>query len=154
VRVDNPIVTARGDDPKVDQLRLCPLFAPLADDELAEITGIAEELRLPAGRLLTRQGAAGRQAFILVAGRCRVFVADVEVATLGPGDIVAEMALLEPNVRSETVVAMTPVQLLVVDPRRLNALLERRTIRLQRLHQLASSLRHPDRRADGSGVGS
>lgn len=61
----------------------------------------------------------GDAAFISTSGSCRVYrsIGDQEetVATLGPGDVFGELALLLDEVRVASVEAVTPVTALVLD---------------------------------------
>jgi serine/threonine-protein kinase len=71
------------------------------------------------GQLILREGEAGDAAYIIVSGRCRAFrkVEDREetLATMGPGDVFGEMALLLDEPRAASVVAIEPSTLLVLD---------------------------------------
>jgi len=52
-------------------------------------------------------------------------VGDRQVARLGPGEFFGEMALLgRRNLRTATVTALTPMRLLVIDPRQFSTLLQ------------------------------
>ena len=50
-----------------------PLFASASKSELAEIASIADEIDLPEGKVLIREGDTGREFFVLIEG-----TADVE----------------------------------------------------------------------------
>ncbi|GAC1409083.1 MAG: hypothetical protein NVSMB57_01350 [Actinomycetota bacterium] len=94
-----------------------PLFAGSADKDLIAIAGLLDEARCEAGEAVLREGDAGRQAFILIEGVATVTVHGHPVARLGPGEFIGEMALLDLAPRSATVTAVTPLRLLVADPR-------------------------------------
>jgi serine/threonine-protein kinase len=73
----------------------------------------------PAGSLVLREGDAGESAYIVVSGRCRAF-RNVDgqkepLATMGPGDVFGEMALLLDEPRAASVEALDAVTLLVLD---------------------------------------
>lgn len=76
--------------------------------------------RLPAGALLTRQGDAGTELFLLLDGVVSVEVAGEPIAELGPGSIVGERAVLEQGVRTATLRATTPLRVAVVQASQLD----------------------------------
>jgi len=51
-------------DPKVDLLRSIPLFEGLGERELEQIARLVDEVDVPAGRVLMRQGEPGNEMFI------------------------------------------------------------------------------------------
>lgn len=107
----------------LERLRDVSLFAGATDAELAEISKVTTELSLDAGTSLATQGTTAREAFVIVEGEAEVTVDGRHVATLGPGTCVGEIALLDSGVRSATVTALTPMTVLVLDPREFHALL-------------------------------
>lgn len=132
------------EDAKIDRLRQCTLFAGLNDRQLADIAGLGDEVRLKAGHVLTRQGEGSRQAFVILEGTCEVLIDGKQVATLGGGELVGELGLLETSVRSATVVAETPVHVLAFDPRSFWAFVDHEGPRHQVMRQLASRIRNAD----------
>ena len=73
--------------------------------------------RLPAGTVLCREGERGLEAFLLLEGVAEVQLTDTTVR-IGPGDVVGELATLDPRrTRNATVVAASDVTLLVYDAR-------------------------------------
>jgi CRP/FNR family transcriptional regulator, cyclic AMP receptor protein len=107
----------------LDQLAAVSLFSGADHKELVEISKATTELRVDAGTVLVTQGEPGREAFIVVEGEATVSVDDTEVATLGPGACIGEIALLDRGLRSATVTAATPMTLLVLDPREFKGLM-------------------------------
>ena len=57
-----------GDNSKIDLIKGVPLFADASKGELAEIAAIADEVDLPAGKTLIKEGDIGREFFILIDG--------------------------------------------------------------------------------------
>ena len=57
---------------KVELLRKVPLFARCSKRELAEIATLADEIDLRAGKELIREGARGREFFVLLEGQADV----------------------------------------------------------------------------------
>jgi hypothetical protein len=69
--------------------------------------------RLSEGDVLTRQGSEGSDLFLLLDGVLAVEVDGVEVATVGPGALLGERALLEGGLRTSTLRAVTPCKVAV-----------------------------------------
>ncbi len=101
----------------LDQLASVPLFSACSKRELQAVAKASDEIQIPAGRVLCEQGAVGREAFVIVAGTAEVKRNKKKVATLGPGDCVGEMALLDHGLRTATVTATTDCTILVIGAR-------------------------------------
>jgi CRP/FNR family cyclic AMP-dependent transcriptional regulator len=112
-------------DAKTELLKRAPLFAGCSKQELALIGGIADEIDLREGTELTRQGAAGREFFVLIEGTADVLKDGQKVNTLGAGDFFGEIALVHHAPRTATVAATSPIRALVVTERSFRRLLER-----------------------------
>ncbi len=108
---------------KVEMLRRVPLFAQCSRKELDEIAGVADELQLADGRDLTREGERGREFFVVVDGELEVRRQAKQVATLGSGDFVGEMALITGRPRNATVTTKGTVRALVITDRAFTRLL-------------------------------
>lgn len=109
---------------KEDLIKSVPLFARCTRRELAALAARADELTLPAGRELTRQGERGREFMLIVDGAVRVERDGRTVNELGAGDFVGEIALLSGSPRTATVVTTTPVDLLVISERAFKQVVE------------------------------
>jgi CRP-like cAMP-binding protein len=111
---------------KVELIREVPLFANLSKRELEEIARIADEIDFPDGRELIREGARGREFFVLLDGAVEVTQDGHRINQLGAGDFFGEIALVLPSsVRTATVTASTPVEALVVTGPDFRSLLQR-----------------------------
>src|SRR5207253_7972276 len=95
-------------DPKVTVLREVPGLAGLPSRELLSLASLFDEARLEEGAVLTREGDTGRELFLIVDGEALVSLRGDDVATVGPGEFVGEMAMFEQAPRSATVTALTP----------------------------------------------
>lgn len=104
-------------------LRNVSLFSGVTDAELAEISRVTTELELDAGTVMATQGTSAREAFVILSGTAEVTVDGQKVAEVGSGECVGEIALLDSGTRSATVVAGTPMRVLVLDPREFHSLL-------------------------------
>lgn len=111
-------------DAKTELLKRAPLFANCSKQELALISGIADEIDLKEGKELTRQGAPGREFFVLIEGTADVVKDGNRVNTLEGGDFFGEIALVHHAPRTATVVATSPVRALVVTERNFRRLLD------------------------------
>jgi CRP/FNR family transcriptional regulator, cyclic AMP receptor protein len=109
---------------KVELLRKVPLFARCSKRELAEIATLADEVDLRQGKELIREGAGGREFFVLLEGQADVLKGGKRINEMGPGDFFGEIALVAPSpVRTATVKATTPVRVLVVTAQNFRRLL-------------------------------
>jgi CRP-like cAMP-binding protein len=113
------------DDPKASALARVPLFAHCGKRELAQIARIADEIDLPAGKTLTREGAPGREFFVLLEGTVDVRQNSRLLRPRGPGDFIGEIALVTGKARTATVTAVTPVRAVVIVDRAFRELLRR-----------------------------
>jgi CRP-like cAMP-binding protein len=109
---------------KVDLLRNVRLFSSCNDKELGRIAALTDVVDVPAGKVLTEEGKAGGEAFVIAAGQATAKVRKKKVATMGPGAFFGEMSLLDHGPRTATIVAEEPMTLLVIDPRSFVELLE------------------------------
>lgn len=110
---------------KVEMLKRVPLFSRCSSKELGEIAKITDEIDLPEGRVLTKEGASGREFFVLIEGNADVRRKRRKVGTLGPGDFLGEIALVTKIPRTATVKTTSPVRALVVSEQNFRRLLER-----------------------------
>jgi CRP-like cAMP-binding protein len=94
---------------RVALLRHVELFAHTPGRVLAGIAHVLEEAEFPAGTRLMVAGATEDWLFVLVEGEVEV-VRNDRWLRLGPGTVVGEMAVLDPQPRSATVTAATPVR--------------------------------------------
>ncbi len=104
-------------DAKIELLRRVPLFERCSRRELQAIAAVADELALPAGRALTREGAPGREFAVLVEGLAEVRRRGRRVDVLSAGDFLGEIALVADRPRTATVTTTTPVRILLLTGR-------------------------------------
>ena len=126
---------------KLDLLRSVPLFAGCTDKELSFIDRLVDEVEFHPDEALTTEGSIGRECFIVLDGEAAVLAGGVEVATVGPGSLVGEMAILEHQPRSATVVARTPLRVLALDTRGLLSLVVQERVAAKLLRDLSFRLR-------------
>jgi len=103
-----------GKNAKVELLKKVPLFAECTKSELRELAGIADEVDLREGTVLTREGKVGHEFFVLIDGAVRISSDGKKLADLGAGDWLGEIALLTNAPRTATATATSPVRTLVM----------------------------------------
>jgi CRP-like cAMP-binding protein len=91
----------------VEALRRVPLFAGLDDGEVQQVALLFKERHFAAGETVVKEGADGAAFFLISSGEATVSVGGSERASLGPGDHFGEIALIDEEVRSATIVATT-----------------------------------------------
>lgn len=109
---------------RLEVLRQVALFEGLSDKVLARIDSHADELEVQPGRELTTQGGGAYEVFIVAEGEAEVRIDGEVVGTSGEGDLIGELGVLENRPRAATVVASTPMRLLVLDSREMHWLLD------------------------------
>ncbi len=109
-------------------LRSVPLFASLDAADRAKIARIATRRLVKRGETVVRQGEDGDAAYVVVHGRLKATVAtsgkEAVLSVMGPGDVFGELAMLAGGVRTATVVALEPTQVLAIDAARFHPLLQ------------------------------
>ena len=101
-------------DTKVDSLRRSPLFADLSKDELEQLAKRTEDLEVPEGKILTREGETAQEFFVIIDGEVDVTKGGTRLRTLGEGDFFGEIGLFEDVPRTATVTAVTPLRFFVL----------------------------------------
>lgn len=100
----------------------------------------------PAGHTLFRAGEPGHEMFVVKDGELDILVNDTVIETVGPGGVVGEMALIDTQPRSATVIAKTDCQLVQIDEKRFAFLIQQTPyFGIQVMRVLADRLRKMDR---------
>ena len=128
-------------DAKVELIAHVPLFQHCSKSELKRIAGLADELDLPVGKVLIREGEPGREFFVLLDGRVDVSRKGQSLNTLQSGDFFGEVALVSNAPRNATITALTMLRVLVVTDRDFrNLLRESPQIQLKVLEALGDRI--------------
>jgi CRP-like cAMP-binding protein len=136
---ENPLMLAK--DTKVALIAAVPLFADCSRRELRELAETADEVVVPAGYALTKEGASGREFVIIVDGAAEVVRRGRKINTLGSGDFLGEIALISRGPRTATVRTTVPTHALVITASAFRALLRRiPSIQIKVLQALAERL--------------
>ncbi|WP_375497804.1 cyclic nucleotide-binding domain-containing protein [uncultured Jatrophihabitans sp.] len=104
-------------------------YATFADCDKADIEALVEAggaFSLPAGWPLVQEGIPADAVYVLTEGEARVFHQREEIATIGVGDLVGEMALLKGGQRKATVTSASRVAGLRVEYDKLKPVLAKR----------------------------
>ena len=89
----------------VEQLGRCGLFAGVSKKGLAQIADLGKVMEFGAGEEVTVQAARGTRFHLLLDGTAEVVIDGQVRSTIGPGDTVGEMSLLDGEPTSATVTA-------------------------------------------------
>ena len=100
---------------ELELLRSIDIFGPLRGPVLEFMARELEEVDVPAGRTFIREGEPGDRFYAIVDGEVRVTAGGQEIARLGPGGYVGEIALLRDVPRQATVTAVADTRLLALD---------------------------------------
>lgn len=114
----------------VELLRSVPLFSDLDQGELEHFSRVAVPRSFPAGTRVFHEGDRSDACYIVRSGTFRVTREHsdgraITLASLGPGDIFGELAMLDGEVRSASVEALTDGELLALPGGEVRALLAR-----------------------------
>ncbi|HZC84650.1 MAG TPA: cyclic nucleotide-binding domain-containing protein [Rubrobacter sp.] len=94
-------------------------FSTLDGERLRRLAARLERLEVPTGETIIRQGEAGEECYVLRSGRVEVLTSGAQgderiLATLDPGSLFGEAALLTDGLRNATVRALKPSTLLLL----------------------------------------
>jgi CRP-like cAMP-binding protein len=84
----------------------------MGEEDLKKLAALGEPVDAEAGAILIDQGDVGLECFLVLEGEAGIFTSGHHVATIGPGAVVGEMALIGHKPRNATVTAQTPMRLL------------------------------------------
>jgi CRP-like cAMP-binding protein len=123
-------------------LRELDLFSEVSRSELAVISRQLTKLRVKAGRVLVHEGGIGNEFMIVVSGMAEVTQGGRSIATIGRGDLVGEMALLQPvgsGRRNATVTAVTDAEIYAGSPAEFRRILDAAPSVARKVRQLNES---------------
>jgi CRP/FNR family cyclic AMP-dependent transcriptional regulator len=106
------------------RLKTIPLFAGLSKRDLQRLGAWTDELEVAEGKHLVRQGNFAYEFFIIEQGTADVIQDGELLTTLGPGDFFGEIGLMATEKRTASVVATSPMRLVVMTKRDFSALRE------------------------------
>lgn len=109
--------------PSLGWLREVDLLAGCTKSELARIDRWTTTIDVPSGTVITQQGGAGSEFFVIVEGSASVWRNGGRLNVLEPGAFFGELALLDRQPRTATVIAETPMRLFVLSRVEFNSLM-------------------------------
>jgi CRP-like cAMP-binding protein len=123
VRVALERVATKQETLNAKQLEQVPLFADLDKRERTRVAQHADEIDVPEGKRLAREGDLAYEFFVIREGTVDVDVGGETRNKLGPDDFFGEIGVLdEKRVRAATVTATSPMKLVVITGADLRAL--------------------------------
>jgi len=119
---------------KADHLADIGLFGGLSRETLEILAESLPTSRIEAGAIVVKEGDLSTQMFVVVAGELEVIKkgesgGDVRVAVLGPSDWFGEMAIIDVQPRSASVLAVAPTLVLSLTADHVENLLYRRDVK-------------------------
>lgn len=97
-------------------------FSAFTPQEIAKISSAGTRVTLPEGWAPISEKTGADKAYIILSGTVSVRQHGKEIAQVGEGDIVGEAAILNHSLRSASIVALTPLELIHFTPEQLNRL--------------------------------
>lgn len=133
-------------------LRQVPLFADLPPADLKQVAAIAGEQLYADGTVIAKEGDVGEELLVIAEGEVRVVAGGTEIARRRRGDYVGEMAVLDGEPRSASLIATGEVRALRVGRREFESIMrERPETSLAMLAVLTRRLREMMKSAAASG---
>lgn len=135
-------------------LRQVPLFAHMNLEQLEAIDRIVREAEYLAGEVIIREGDVGSELFLMIEGEVAIYKnyatsEQFELATLSGINYFGEMAILDDDTRSASVVARRDTRVLVLEGERLKELiLQMPEIAFEIFRVLTRRIRSADRRLE------
>lgn len=97
-------------------------FSAFTPQEIAKISSAGTRVTLPEGWAPISERTGADKAYIILSGTVSVRQHGKEIAQVGEGDIVGEAAILNHSLRSASIVALTPLELIHFTADQLNRL--------------------------------
>ena len=87
-----------------------PLFASLTKRQLKAVAKVSSEVHYASGEVILRELDSGQNLVIISVGTAKVVHGGRVLATVGPGDVIGEMAIIDGEPRSATITADSVVE--------------------------------------------
>jgi CRP/FNR family transcriptional regulator, cyclic AMP receptor protein len=149
VRNKAPRLTRADRRDLLEQLSSYPVLSECDREDLAALIKASGHCSLPPGWAMIAEGTPADFCYVILRGTAAVYRGDDQVAELGTGSLVGEMAVLTGELRSATVTTVTRVAALAIENSVLTALMQRRAglgraLRRQYAERSASTVRRFD----------
>jgi CRP/FNR family transcriptional regulator len=118
----------------IDTLRTCDVFAELTDEELQQILPFCREEQHPKDKVMFSEGDEATAFYILREGQVSLqymicpqpeYCQDARILLDKPGDFMGWSSLVKPSRMTAAGLCLTDVDLVAIDGKRLNELMER-----------------------------
>ena len=113
-----------ADAPQPEKLAKLNRLEALSDADLEKVVRSGRHVTLPANWSLIWERTPADKAYLIVDGEVSVRKGGDEVARLGPGDVIGEMAIVNHRLRSASVVSLTPLEVVHFTKESLEQLLD------------------------------
>ena len=94
------------------RLTAIPIFSELSEEEAKRLAAFATETSAAEGQMLMKEGDYSVELIAIEEGTADVIQGGDKIASLGPGDLIGEMGLLERRPRNADVIASSPMRLI------------------------------------------
>jgi CRP/FNR family transcriptional regulator, cyclic AMP receptor protein len=94
------------------RLTAIPIFSELSEDEAKRLAAFASETSAAEGQMLMKEGDYSVELIAIEEGTADVIQGGKKIASLGPGNLIGEMGLLERKPRNADVIASSPMRLI------------------------------------------
>ena len=101
-------------DPKLKALGQVPLFAHCSRKELEFVASRGDELTVPAGQTLTREGRPGDTFYVLLDGEAEVKINGRRRRVLKAGDFLGEISMVDRGLATATGTTLTDARMFVM----------------------------------------
>lgn len=136
-------------------LRNIPIFANLGNEEIAQLVAVAAIRSFPKNTVIIHEGDHSDSIYLINSGKVKVLISNSEgqeliLTLLGPGEYFGELALIDSQPRSATVVSMAPVHFTVIAKTDFDRCLAHNpSIASRIMIELAQRLRNADLKMEG-----
>lgn len=109
---------------KTKLLAQVPLFAHLDGRALAQLASMVDEVDVGAGTVLMTEGRSGSEFFVILEGSVEVTRGGNHLRSLGAGEFLGEIALVDHGPRTATATATSACRLLVLAHREFDSMID------------------------------
>lgn len=95
-----------------ENLRKVNRLEALSDADLATVVRAGRHVHLPADWSLISEQTPADKAYLILEGEVSVRKGGAEIARLGPGDVIGEVAIVSHTLRTASVVSVTPLEVI------------------------------------------
>ena len=95
-----------------NRLKKIPIFSELSDEEAKRLAAFATETSVAEGQILMKQGDYSTELIAIEEGSADVLRDDKKLASLGEGDLIGEMGLINREQRNADVIATSPMRVI------------------------------------------